>query len=113
MNPTQKSLLTLLGCSGSLALSMALPDAGLSQTVPVRELIFSSTQTGEMVPPDGPACTCGATDAVSAGWDGSDAEGEMAIAFRGCDCAGCRSITRQEMQRQMQASVLIRVEMPQ
>jgi hypothetical protein len=35
----------------------------------------------------------------------ADAVGKMAIALRGRDCAGCRFIARQEMQRQLQASI--------
>lgn len=112
MNPTQRQVLTWLSCSGAVALGLAMPKPLLAQTVPVRELIFSSTQTGEMVPPDDLSCACtggGGESLITL--DGSDAEGDMAIALRGCDCAGCRYIARQEIQRQLQASVSIPVQL--
>ncbi|MDG2617480.1 hypothetical protein HPC62_16220 [Thermoleptolyngbya sichuanensis A183] len=110
MNPTQKRFLTWLGCSGAVALGLVLPKPLLAQTVPIRELIFSSTQTGEMVPPDDLDCGCTGLGDGLAVLTGSDAEGDMAIALRGCDCAGCRFIARQEMQRQLQASISIPVQ---
>lgn len=96
-----------------MALSLVTPKPLLAQTVPIRELIFSSTQTGEMVPPDDLSCGCTGTDDGLMGLMGSDAEGEMAIALRGCDCAGCRFIARQEVQRQLQASLPIPVQLPE
>lgn len=94
-----------------MALGLTLPKPLLAQTVPIRELIFSSTQTGEMVPPDDLDCGCTGNSDGLMGLVGSDAVGEMAIALRGCDCAGCRFIARQEMQRQLQASVSIPVQL--
>lgn len=111
MHLAQTRLITWLGCSGAIALGLLMPKPLLAQTVPIRELIFSSTQTGEMVPPDDLSCGCtGAEDGLM-GLMGADALGEMAIALRGCDCAGCRFIARQEMQRQLQASISIPVKL--
>lgn len=95
-----------------MTLGLILPKPLLAQTAPLRELIFfSSTQTGEMVPPDDLDCGCMGTGDGLMGLLGSDAVGDVAIALRGCDCAGCRFIARQEMQRQLQASVSIPVQL--
>jgi len=111
MNPTQRQVLTWLSCSGAVALGLVMPKPLLAQTVPIRELIFSSTQVGEMVPPDDLSCGCTGMDDGLMGLMSADAVGDMAIALRGCDCAGCRFIARQEMQRQLQASISIPVQL--
>lgn len=89
-----KNLLTVLGCSGSLALILfsvnpanasttLSQDAGIKET---REIALNpgiSQDDGQSSLPD----------------IDSDQAGEIAILTLGCNCAGCRTITIQTIQQ--------------
>lgn len=77
-----KNLLTLLGCSLPLVLSAPAHS---------RELVF--TASSEPLPEEMSEFDCGCSpDSEAARL--LDLEGERAIATFGCDCAGCRYMTR-------------------
>lgn len=95
----KKNLLTLLGCSSSLAITlMSVPSVGAND-LPVKEYVFTSADEGtevlaveqlqENLVSDNidAGCGCQSTEVT-------DAEGDLAIATYGCDCAGCRFLVR-------------------
>lgn len=88
-------LLTVLGCSGSIALSMLGADA-----VNAKEYIFTAPEASSptaQIPEsktDYPFidCSCQEYDAETAAK--LDKEGDKAIQLYGCDCAGCRNMVK-------------------
>ncbi len=88
---TQKEL-TLLGCSSSILLTLALSNSVQANESPIRELVFTANDTPETVADMAENCGC-------SGWDSdllnNDSLGDEAIARYGCDCAGCRFMARQ------------------
>ena len=90
-----KKLLTVLGCSGSLALSLVTANSANA-----KEYIFtapeSDSQTAQIPASktDYPFidCSCNEIDPETAAE--MDKEGEKAIQLYGCDCAGCRNLVR-------------------
>ncbi len=98
----KKDILTILGCSGSLALTLLTPNvayADVSSTSP-QELIFTAPNDSreQVITADSAEidefaefdCGCSADTADNL----TDTDGEKAIALFGCDCAGCRRIAR-------------------
>lgn len=90
-----KKLLTMLGCSGSIALSLMT-----ANSVEAREYVFTAPQLGSGIAeiPESKTdypfadCSCNQMDAETAAE--ADRQGEKAIQLYGCDCAGCRNMAR-------------------
>ena len=90
-----KKLLTILGCSGSVALSLIN-----ANNVNAKEYVFTApeldSQLAEIPESDTDYplmdCSCSEYDAETAAE--LDREGDRAIELYGCDCAGCRNLVR-------------------
>ncbi len=97
-----KNLLTVLGCSGSIVLTL-----GMGETVSannrsvVRELVFTASDAPKTLVEEEFNCFCtgenGEGDFLN-----DDGLGDAAIAQYGCDCAGCRLMVRERMQAEKQ-----------
>lgn len=90
-----KRLLTTLGCSGSVALSLLGANA-----VSAKEYTFTAPEVDNQMA-EIPAsdtdypfvdCSCNEYDAETAAE--LDREGDRAVQLYGCDCAGCRNLVR-------------------
>jgi hypothetical protein len=90
-----KKLLTTLGCSGSVALSLLSANSANA-----KEYVFSAPKLDSQLA-EIPAsetdylfadCSCAEYDAETAAE--LDREGDKAISLYGCDCAGCRNMVR-------------------
>lgn len=96
--PSNKQLLTVLGCSSSVALSLLTVGAAEASTN--KEYVFTAPDVSQELAeiPQSEAdypffdCTCSEYDADMI--EQVDREGEKAIARYGCDCAGCRRLVR-------------------
>jgi hypothetical protein len=93
-----KQVLTVLGCSGSIALSLLGSNAAEANTK--SEYVFTAPELDQEVS-EIPAsrtdypyydCSCGGYDADT--MEAMDSEGDKAISLYGCDCAGCRRLVR-------------------
>lgn len=90
-----KKLLTVLGCSGSVAMSVLG-----ANSVSAKEYVFTAPEldnrTAEIPArqTDYPLidCSCSEYDAETAAE--IDRAGDRAIELYGCDCAGCRNLVR-------------------
>ena len=89
-----KKILTTLGCSGSIVLSILGANA-----VNAKEYVFTAPELDSQIEipqsdTDYPfvGCGCSAYDAETAAK--MDREGDKAIALYGCDCAGHRNMVR-------------------
>lgn len=102
----KKDLLTLLGCSSSIALFLLAVPAVDANPVPVQEYVFTSAGEGteilavEQSPENLIVDASGVADCGCENTNFTDAEGDLAIANYGCDCAGCRFMVRDLMARQ-------------
>lgn len=93
-----KQVLTVLGCSGSIALSLLGTNTAEANTK--SEYVFTAPEVNQelsKIPAsktDYPFydCSCGEYDPAT--MEASDSEGDRAIALYGCDCAGCRRLVR-------------------
>lgn len=98
----KKDLLTLLGCSSSIALTLMTVPSASANNVPIQEYVFTSANEGTEILAvehfdenliadaiDLSNCGCNAPDLSV-----TDAEGDLAIATYGCDCAGCRFLVQ-------------------
>ena len=90
-----KKLLTTLGCSGSVALSLLG-----ANSVSAKEYVFTAPEIDSQIA-EIPAretdypfvdCSCNEYDPETAAE--LDREGDKAINLYGCDCAGCRNLVR-------------------
>ena len=92
-----KKLLTVLGCSGSVAFSLLGADAAQA-----KEYVFTAPELADRtaeIPQsetDYPFadCSCDSYDAETIKM--LDREGDKAIDLYGCDCAGCRNLVRND-----------------
>ncbi|MEM8674119.1 MAG: hypothetical protein AAGF83_09655 [Cyanobacteria bacterium P01_G01_bin.67] len=99
-----KKLLTILGCSGSVAVSLLNTNA-----VSAKEYIFTAPELDSQLAEiperetDYPLidCSCDEYDAETAAE--LDREGDKAIQLYGCDCAGCRNLVRNVVEEQPQS----------
>ena len=89
-----KKILSILGCSGSVALSLVSANPANA-----KEFVFTAPEldTQTAIPKretDYPFadCSCDEYDAETAAE--LDREGDKAISLYGCDCAGCRNLVR-------------------
>lgn len=93
-----RQLLTVLGCSGSLALTLLSTNP--AQANSSSELVFTSpVAEGDFLEipastEDYPFFDCSCSEYDPATKALKDREGEKAISLYGCDCAGCRRLAR-------------------
>lgn len=92
-----KRLLSLLGCSGSMALTML--GANVAEANTGREYVFTAPEVASKTPiprsnTDYPFYDCSCDSYDPATIEALDREGEKAIELYGCDCAGCRNMVR-------------------
>ena len=90
-----KNLLTVLGCSGSVALTLMTANPAAAKeyvfTAPEAESELANIPERQTDYPFAD-CSCDKLDAETAAE--LDREGDKAIELFGCDCAGCRNIVR-------------------
>lgn len=93
-----RKLLNVLGCSGSVALTIMGAEAARANT---REYVFTAPEITNNEVADIPRsdtdypfydCSCDSYDPATI--EALDQEGEKAISLYGCDCAGCRNMVR-------------------
>lgn len=96
----KKELLTVLGCSGSLAIALATTNPAQANTN--LEYVFTASESENQELADIPTsetdypwydCTC--SEYGESEIEQLDREGDKAIELYGCDCAGCRNLIRQ------------------
>lgn len=93
-----KKLLTVLGCSGSVALTLL--SSNPAQANSEREYVFNAPELeSEIVEvpysdTDYPFYDCSCSEYNAAEVEAIDREGDKAIDLYGCDCAGCRNLVR-------------------
>lgn len=93
-----RNALTLLGCSGSFALTLLAVNPANANAEPLRELVFTAPVSNTLQEVKIPVakdsvdygCTQDNSKYSSLNVD-SDTVGDLAIAKFGCDCAGCRN----------------------
>lgn len=99
-----RDTLTLLGCSGSLVLTLLAVNPAKANTEPLRELVFTapvadSYQVEKISVANDADCGCTQNNSnYSSLRVDSDTVGDMAIDQYGCDCAGCRNTVMQMVQ---------------
>jgi hypothetical protein len=90
-----KKLLTVLGCSSSVALTLLTTNSANA-----KEYVFtapeSDNQTAQIPErkTDYPFAECGCNEIDPEAAAEIDKEGDKAIQLYGCDCAGCRNLVR-------------------
>lgn len=100
-----RDALTLLGCSGSLALVLLTVNPAEASTAPLRELEFVAPVANDVQDVNTPLatgtleCGCAQEDSNYSSENFTDTEGERAIETFGCDCAGCRNMVRQRVEQ--------------
>ena len=93
-----KQVLTVLGCSGSIALTLLGVNAAEANTK--KEYVFTAPDINQEftdIPAtqgDYPFYDCSCSEYDAAATEEVDREGDKAIAAFGCDCAGCRRLVR-------------------
>ena len=93
-----QKLLTVLGCSSSVALTLLSATSAQGNTV--REYVFTAPEVNNEIvniprrTTDYPFFDCSCSEYDPAAMEKSDREGEKAIDLYGCDCAGCRRLAR-------------------
>ena len=93
-----RKLLTVLGCSSSIALSLLATNT--AQANNFTEYVFNAPVTDSEVAKipasetDYPFFDCSCSEYSPAMIENLDREGNKAINLMGCDCAGCRRLVR-------------------
>jgi hypothetical protein len=96
-----KELLTVLGCSSSLAITLLASNSARANSA--KEYVFKApTNNGEQnnviesasAEAEYPWYDCSCSEYNPEAIEKSDREGEKAISLYGCDCAGCRNLVR-------------------
>ncbi|AFZ34170.1 hypothetical protein Sta7437_0569 [Stanieria cyanosphaera PCC 7437] len=90
-----KELLTVLGCSSSLAL--ALMTANSAEANNAKEYVFTAPNLNNLPvasETDYPFYDCSCSEYNQADINRIDRQGDQAINLFGCDCAGCRNLVR-------------------
>lgn len=91
-----QKLLTVLGCSSSIALTLLGTNSAQANTV--NEYVFTAPEIEEEVAniprrdTDYPFYDCSCSEYDSAAMEKSVREEKKAIDLYGCDCAGCRRL---------------------
>lgn len=95
----QKEVLSWLGCSSSLTLSLLVTGTANAETQPMREIVFAAPNavTEIAVTDSSEDCLCSSNVGDSPLGSSIDLVGDRAIARYGCDCAGCRNLATQVM----------------
>lgn len=105
-----KPILTALGCSGSIALTLMNTQAASANSD--REYVFTAPQAESELAEipksetDYPFYDCTCSEYDSATIKEVDKEGEKAIAAFGCDCAGCRRLVSNPNTESLQPHVV-------
>lgn len=93
-----RKLLTVLGCSSSIALTLLSPNSAKANsnseyvfTAPLAETDVVAIPARET---DYPWSDCSCSEYDPAMIQELDKEGDKAIDLYGCDCAGCRRLVR-------------------
>jgi hypothetical protein len=109
-----RDALTLLGCSGSLALALLTVNPAKANEAPLRELVFEAPVANDVQEVNSPlakdtfgplakdtfGCGCTQENSEYSSLDSaSDRTGDLAIETLGCDCAGCRNVVSQMVQQ--------------
>jgi hypothetical protein len=86
-----KNILSILGCSGSLALALLNANSATAQTVDAnnKEYVFRAP-TADRVQINSDTQKQSTSPYLSE--ETSDREGDLAIDLYGCDCNGCRNL---------------------
>jgi hypothetical protein len=100
-----RDALTLLGCSGSLVLTLLIVNPAKANAEPIQELVFTAPVANPLPEVNKPvdkdnidhSYTLDNSKYSSLNPD-SDTVGDLAIAKLGCDCAGCRNTVMQMAQ---------------
>ncbi|MBE9170644.1 hypothetical protein IQ238_25045 [Pleurocapsales cyanobacterium LEGE 06147] len=96
-----KELLTVLGCSSSLAITLLASNS--AQANSSKEYVFraptNNSQQRDLVKStrveaEYPWYDCSCSEYNPEAIEKIDREGEKAISLYGCDCAGCRNLVR-------------------
>lgn len=90
-----RQILTVLGCSSSIALTLLGGDVARANTA--NEYVFTAPDIESAIPrseTDYPFFDCSCSEYDAATVEEMDREGDKAIAVYGCDCAGCRRLVR-------------------
>lgn len=94
-----RKLLSILGCSSSVALTIMGADTANANTT--QEYVFTAPEITNNEVADIPRsdtdypfydCSCDSYDPATI--KALDREGDKAISLYGCDCAGCRNMVR-------------------
>lgn len=90
----KKELLTVLGCSSSLALALTTANSAEANTI--KEYVFTAPNQNLPVASktDYPFYDCSCSEYNQADLEKADRQGDRAISLFGCDCAGCRNLVR-------------------
>ncbi len=107
----RKNVLTWLGCSGSLTLALLTANSAQANTSnpSYREYVYTAPGAVEVpvaaenffdssLESDNWDCTCSNYDDTEQA-EFEDREGDLAISTYGCDCAGCRNLVRNLLQK--------------
>ena len=106
-----KQILTVLGCSSSIALILGGNAASANTT---NEYVFTAPEIESEVADipksetDYPFYDCSCSEYDADAIEAIDREGDKAIATYGCDCAGCRRLVRNLEKTEKTQSGLIR-----
>ena len=94
----KRDALTLLGCSGSLVLTLLAANPAKANTPPLRELVFEASTANNVqeakisLTEDKVGCGCNQENSKYTALDAAlDTVGDLAVENLGCDCAGCRN----------------------
>ena len=93
-----RKLLTVLGCSSSVALTLL--SSNPAEANPEREYVFDAPEMETEIvevpysETDYPFYDCSCSEYNAAEIEEMDREGDKAIDLYGCDCAGCRNLVR-------------------
>jgi hypothetical protein len=93
-----KQILTVLGCSSSIALTLLGNNAVEANTS--NEYVFKAPNNNQELTEipasqkDYPFFDCSCNEYNPEALEAVDREGDKAIALYGCDCAGCRRLVR-------------------
>ncbi|NJL82935.1 MAG: hypothetical protein HC890_08195 [Chloroflexaceae bacterium] len=92
----RQDVLTLLGCSGSVAIALMAAQPALANVPASPEFVFAAPGYENYEVTEAFDCGCsGDASAQAAKWAEEEAQ---AIAKFGCDCAGCRQLIRNQPQ---------------
>lgn len=93
-----KKLLSVLGCSSSVAVTLLTSNPAEANTT--SDYVFTAPETDNQVVniprsnKDYPFYDCGCSNYDPAIQEKLNREGNRAIQLYGCDCAGCRNLVR-------------------